>query len=139
MHKINNALGQVLLAVRMGKTRIIVETGAGQHGVATATAAALMGLECVIYMGSLDIERQALNVTRMKMLGAQVVPVNDSSCSLKDAVNADSRLGNKCRQHSLHNRISNRASSISNDCSGFSVGYRERGQETDARTGWKTA
>ncbi|MGC8604431.1 MAG: tryptophan synthase subunit beta [Desulfomonilaceae bacterium] len=87
-HKINNALGQVLLAARMGKTRIIAETGAGQHGVATATAAALMGLECVVYMGSLDIERQALNVTRMKMLGAQVVPVNDGSCSLKDAVNS---------------------------------------------------
>ncbi len=87
-HKINNALGQVLLAARMGKTRIIAETGAGQHGVATATAAALMGLECVVYMGSLDIVRQALNVTRMKMLGAQVVPVNDGSCSLKDAVNA---------------------------------------------------
>lgn len=87
-HKINNALGQVLLASRMGKTRIIGETGAGQHGVATATAAALMGLQCVVYMGSLDIERQSLNVTRMKMLGAQVVPVNDGSCSLKDAVNA---------------------------------------------------
>lgn len=87
-HKINNALGQVLLASRMGKTRIIAETGAGQHGVATATAAALMGLQCVVYMGSLDIERQSLNVTRMKMLGAQVVPVNDGSCSLKDAVNA---------------------------------------------------
>jgi tryptophan synthase beta chain len=87
-HKINNALGQVLLSSRMGKKRIIAETGAGQHGVATATAAALMGLECVVYMGSLDIERQGLNVTRMKMLGAQVVPVNDGSCSLKDAVNA---------------------------------------------------
>ncbi|MGO9736075.1 MAG: tryptophan synthase subunit beta [Desulfomonilaceae bacterium] len=87
-HKINNALGQVLLAARMGKTRIIAETGAGQHGVATATTAALMGLECVVYMGSLDIVRQALNVTRMKMLGARVVPVNDGSCSLKDAVNA---------------------------------------------------
>ncbi|MFH0958936.1 MAG: tryptophan synthase subunit beta [Pseudomonadota bacterium] len=87
-HKINNALGQVLLALKMGKTRIIAETGAGQHGVATATAAALMGLECVVYMGSLDIERQALNVTRMKMLGATVVPVNDGSCSLKDSVNA---------------------------------------------------
>ena len=87
-HKINNALGQVLLALKMGKTRIIAETGAGQHGVATATAAALMGLECVVYMGRLDIERQALNVTRMKMLGATVVPVNDGSCSLKDSVNA---------------------------------------------------
>lgn len=87
-HKINNALGQVMLASRMGKTRIIAETGAGQHGVATATAAALMGLECVVYMGSLDIKRQSLNVTRMKMLGATVRPVNDGSCSLKDAVNA---------------------------------------------------
>jgi tryptophan synthase beta chain len=87
-HKINNALGQVLLALKMGKTRIIAETGAGQHGVATATAAALMGMECVVYMGSLDIERQSLNVTRMKMLGATVVPVNDGSCSLKDSVNA---------------------------------------------------
>ncbi len=87
-HKINNALGQTLLALRMGKTRIIAETGAGQHGVATATAAALMGMECVVYMGSLDIERQSLNVTRMKMLGATVVPVNDGSCSLKDSVNA---------------------------------------------------
>ena len=76
------------MALKMGKTRIIAETGAGQHGVATATAAALMGLECVVYMGSLDIERQALNVTRMKMLGATVVPVNDGSCSLKDSVNA---------------------------------------------------
>ncbi|MGC8660082.1 MAG: tryptophan synthase subunit beta [Desulfomonilaceae bacterium] len=87
-HKINNALGQVILAKKMGKTRIIAETGAGQHGVATATAAALMGLECDVYMGSLDIQRQALNVTRMKMLGARVVPVDDGSCSLKDAVNA---------------------------------------------------
>jgi tryptophan synthase beta chain len=87
-HKINNALGQTLLALKMGKTRIIAETGAGQHGVATATAAALMGMECVVYMGSLDIERQSLNVTRMKMLGATVVPVNDGSCSLKDSVNA---------------------------------------------------
>ena len=86
-HKINNALGQVLLAKRMGKTRIIAETGAGQHGVATATAAALMGLECVVYMGALDIERQALNVVRMRMLGATVEPVHAGSCSLKDAVN----------------------------------------------------
>ena len=86
-HKINNALGQVLLARRMGKTRIIAETGAGQHGVATATAAALLGLECVIYMGTLDMERQALNVTRMHMLGAEVRPVEAGSCSLKDAVN----------------------------------------------------
>ncbi len=86
-HKINNALGQVLLAKRMGKRRIIAETGAGQHGVATATAAALMGLECVVYMGTLDMERQAPNVTRMRMLGAEVEPVASGSCSLKDAVN----------------------------------------------------
>ena len=86
-HKINNALGQVLLASRMGKKRIIAETGAGQHGVATATAAALLGLKCAIYMGTLDMERQALNVTRMQMLGAEVRPVKTGSCSLKDAVN----------------------------------------------------
>ena len=86
-HKINNALGQVLLAKRMGKKRIIAETGAGQHGVATATAAALMGLECVVYMGALDMERQALNVTRMEMLGAKVEPVTSGSRSLKDSVN----------------------------------------------------
>ncbi|MDY6851250.1 MAG: tryptophan synthase subunit beta [Thermodesulfobacteriota bacterium] len=86
-HKINNALGQVLLARRMGKTRIIAETGAGQHGVATATAAALLDMECVIHMGTLDMERQALNVTRMRMLGAEVEPVETGSCSLKDAVN----------------------------------------------------
>ncbi len=87
-HKINNSLGQALLAQWMGKNRIIAETGAGQHGVAAATAAALLGIQCVVYMGSLDIERQRLNVMRMKMLGAQVVPVESGSCSLKDAVNA---------------------------------------------------
>ena len=86
-HKINNTLGQVLLARRMGKKRIIAETGAGQHGVATATAAALMGLECVVYMGTLDTVRQALNVARMKLLGAEVRPVDSGSRSLKDATN----------------------------------------------------
>lgn len=86
-HKINNALGQVLLAKRMGKRRIIAETGAGQHGVATATAAALMGLECMIYMGEIDIVRQAPNVLRMRMLGAKVEPVKSGSRTLKDAVN----------------------------------------------------
>ena len=86
-HKINNALGQTLLAKRIGKQRIIAETGAGQHGVATATACALLGLECVIYMGAVDVERQALNVFRMKMLGAEVVPVHSGSSTLKDAVN----------------------------------------------------
>ena len=86
-HKINNVLGQVLLASRMGKTRVIAETGAGQHGVATATAAALFGLECVVYMGAVDTERQALNVARMRLLGATVVPVTTGSQTLKDALN----------------------------------------------------
>ncbi|MCH3917394.1 MAG: tryptophan synthase subunit beta [Spirochaetia bacterium] len=85
-HKINNVLGQCLLAKRMGKTRVIAETGAGQHGVATATAAALMGLECEIFMGSKDIERQALNVYKMKLLGSKVVPVTTGTGTLKDAV-----------------------------------------------------
>ena len=86
-HKINNALGQGLLAKQMGKTRIIAETGAGQHGVATATACALLGLTCVIYMGSVDVARQALNVARMRLLGAEVVSVESGSKSLKDAIN----------------------------------------------------
>ncbi|KAI8982869.1 bifunctional tryptophan synthase TRP1 [Trametes punicea] len=86
-HKINNAIGQILLAKRLGKTRIIAETGAGQHGVATATACARFGLECVIYMGAEDVRRQALNVFRIRMLGAQVIPVSSGSCTLKDAVN----------------------------------------------------
>ena len=86
-HKINNALGQILLAQRMGKKRIIAETGAGQHGVATATVAARAGLECVIYMGAVDMERQALNVTRMKFLGAEVVPVTAGQATLKEAIN----------------------------------------------------
>jgi tryptophan synthase beta chain len=86
-HKINNVLGQVLLARRMGKTRVIAETGAGQHGVATATAAALLGLECMVYMGEEDTHRQALNVSRMRMLGAEVIPVTTGTRTLKDAMN----------------------------------------------------
>ncbi len=86
-HKINNVMGQALLAKRMGKKRIIAETGAGQHGVASATAAAFFGLECVVYMGEVDTERQALNVARMKLLGATVVPVTTGSRTLKDAIN----------------------------------------------------
>ena len=85
-HKINNCLGQALLAKKMGKTRLIAETGAGQHGVATATAAALMGMECVVFMGAVDCERQALNVYKMKLLGADVVPVTTGTATLKDAV-----------------------------------------------------
>ncbi len=86
-HKINNVLGQALLTKRIGKTRVIAETGAGQHGVATATAAALFGLECVVYMGEVDTERQALNVARMRLLGAEVIPVTAGSRTLKDAIN----------------------------------------------------
>ncbi len=86
-HKINNVLGQALLTQRLGKTRVIAETGAGQHGVATATAAALLGLECVVYMGEEDTRRQALNVARMRLLGAEVVPVTTGSRTLKDAIN----------------------------------------------------
>ncbi len=86
-HKINNCLGQALLAQRMGKKRIVAETGAGQHGVATATVCALLGLDCIVYMGEEDMERQRLNVSRMKLLGAQVVPVGSGSRTLKDAIN----------------------------------------------------
>jgi tryptophan synthase beta chain len=86
-HKINNAMGQALLARRMGKRRVVAETGAGQHGVATATACALLGLDCVVYMGSEDMRRQALNVVRMRLLGATVTEVNAGSCTLKDAIN----------------------------------------------------
>ena len=85
-HKINNCLGQALLAKKMGKTRLIAETGAGQHGVATATVAALMGMECMVFMGKVDTERQALNVYKMRLLGAEVVPVTDGTGTLKDAV-----------------------------------------------------
>ena len=86
-HKINNAIGQILLAKRLGKKRIIAETGAGQHGVATATVCARFGMECIVYMGAVDIERQALNVVRMKLLGAEVRPVTNGQATLKDAVN----------------------------------------------------
>jgi len=86
-HKLNNVIGQALLAERMGKRRLIAETGAGQHGVATATAAALLGLECLVYMGAVDVERQALNVFRMELLGAEVRPVQSGSRTLKDAIN----------------------------------------------------
>ncbi len=86
-HKINNALGQILLARRMGKRRVIAETGAGQHGVATATVAALFGMRCDVYMGTEDMRRQALNVFRMRLLGARVIPVDSGSCTLKDAIN----------------------------------------------------
>ena len=100
-HKINNAIGQILLAERLGKKRIIAETGAGQHGVATATVCALKGIECVVYMGEVDIERQAPNVSRMKMLGATVIPAKSGSKTLKDATNEALRdwIGNPVDTH----------------------------------------
>jgi tryptophan synthase beta chain len=106
-HKINNVLGQALLTKRMGKTRVIAETGAGQHGVATATTCALLGLECVIYMGEEDTRRQALNVARMRMLGAEVVPVTIGSRTLKDAINEAFRdwVANVDRTHYLFGTV----------------------------------
>ncbi|MEU7316140.1 tryptophan synthase subunit beta [Streptomyces sp. NPDC007083] len=106
-HKINNVLGQALLTKRMGKPRVIAETGAGQHGVATATACALFGLECTIYMGEIDTERQALNVARMRMLGAEVVPVASGSRTLKDAINEAFRdwVANVDRTHYLFGTV----------------------------------
>ncbi len=99
-HKINNVIGQALLAQRLGKTRLIAETGAGQHGVATATAAALFGLECQVFMGEVDVKRQALNVFRMQLLGAEVVPVSSGSRTLKDAVNEAMRNWVSCLETS---------------------------------------
>ncbi|SCK23922.1 tryptophan synthase subunit beta [Streptomyces sp. WMMB 322] len=106
-HKINNVLGQALLTRRMGKTRVIAETGAGQHGVATATACALFGLECTVYMGEIDTQRQALNVARMRMLGAEVVPVASGSRTLKDAINEAFRdwVANVDRTHYLFGTV----------------------------------
>ncbi|MBN3928407.1 tryptophan synthase subunit beta [Streptomyces verrucosisporus] len=106
-HKINNVLGQALLTRRMGKTRVIAETGAGQHGVATATACALFGLECTVYMGEIDTQRQALNVARMRMLGAEVIPVTSGSRTLKDAINEAFRdwVANVDRTHYLFGTV----------------------------------
>jgi tryptophan synthase beta subunit len=101
-HKINNVIGQILLAKRMGKTKVIAETGAGQHGVATATGAALFGMECTVYMGAEDIKRQALNVMRMKMLGANVVSVTSGSNTLKDATNEAIRTWAKTAEDTFY-------------------------------------
>ena len=115
-HKINNCIGQALLARRMRKPRVIAETGAGQHGVATATVAARFGMPCVVYMGEEDIERQAQNVFRMKLLGAQVVPVGSGSKTLKDALNEAMRDWVTQRGgHLLHHRLGGRTASLSDD------------------------
>ncbi len=124
-HKVNNVLGQILLARRMGKKRIIAETGAGMHGVATATLCARFGLECIVYMGSVDVERQRANVFRMNMLGARVVPVE---FGLEDAQGCDergaARLGHQRRKHFLLHRHHRRTASLSDDGARFSVDHR---------------
>ena len=134
-HKINNALGQALLAVRMGKRRIVAETGAGQHGVATATACALLGLECHVYMGSEDMARQELNVFRMRLLGAEVCRVDSGSRTLKDAINEAMRdwVTNVTDTYYLLGSVLGPAS-VSVDGSRVSVGHRPRSARADART-----
>ena len=135
-HKINNVLGQALLTKRMGKTRVIAETGAGQHGVATATAAALFGLECVVYMGEEDTRRQALNVARMRLLGAEVVPVTTGSRTLKDAINEAMRdWVTNVDTHALPVRHGRRAAPVPADGARVPAGHRRRGAGPGARAG----
>ena len=127
-HKINNVIGQILLAKRLGKTRIIAETGAGQHGVATATGAALFGLPCVVYMGAEDMERQALNVFRMQMLGAEVVGVDSGSRTLKDAINEAFRdWVTNVETHALRDRLRRRPASVPVAREGAAEGDRRGG------------
>ena len=127
-HKINNVLGQALLTKRMGKKRVIAETGAGQHGVATATAAALLGLDCVVYMGEEDTERQALNVARMRLLGAEVVPVTTGSRTLKDAINEAFRdWVTTVETTPLLHRLGDGAAPVPDDGARLPAGHRGRG------------
>ena len=134
-HKINNCIGQALLARRMGKRRLIAETGAGQHGVATATVAALFGLPCVVYMGEVDIERQTPNVFRMKLLGAEV---RAGVLRLAHAQGRDergpARLGHQRRGHLLHHRHRRRAAPLPGDGARLPVGDRPRGARADDGT-----
>ena len=132
-HKINNCIGQILLARRMGKTRIIAETGAGQHGVATATVAARFGLPCVVYMGATDVERQAPNVFRMKLLGAEVMPVTSGRGTLKDAMNEALRdwVTNVDDTFYMH-RHGRRPAPLSGDGARLPVGDRRGNQRADA-------
>ena len=134
-HKINNVLGQILLARRMGKKRIIAETGAGQHGVATATACARFGLDCVVYMGAVDVERQKPNVFRMKMLGAEVRPVEQGARTLKDAMNEALRdwVTNVRDTYLLH-RHRRRPASLSGHGARLPVRDRRGDAGADART-----
>ena len=132
-HKINNVLGQILLARRMGKKRIIAETGAGQHGVATATACARFGLDCVVYMGAVDVERQKPNVFRMKMLGAEVRPVQAGARTLKDAMNEALRdWVTNVDEHLLLHRHRGRPAPLSDDGARLPVRDRQRDARADA-------
>ena len=133
-HKINNALGQTLLAKRMGKTRIIAETGAGSHGVATATACALLGLECIVYMGTEDMRRQAPNVQRMGLLGARVAPVDAGARTLKEAVSATIRdwVANVAR-HALRDRLVRRPGAVPRAGARPAADHRRRGPRADPR------
>ena len=131
-HKINNALGQALLAKRMGKRRIIAETGAGQHGVAAATACALLDLECIVYMGTEDMRRQKPNVERMELLGARVEPVEAGARTLKEAVSAAIRDWVDQRRHDpLHHRLVRRAGPVSGARARPPAGDRRRGAGAD--------
>ena len=133
-HKINNVLGQALLAKKMGKTRLIAETGAGQHGVATATAAALMGMECVVFMGVEDTERQALNVYRMRLLGAEVIPVTTGTGTLKDACSAAyARVDEPHRRHALLPRLVHGPAPVPDHRARFPGGHLQGDQGADAR------
>ena len=131
-HKLNNALGQALLAKRMGKPRIIAETGAGQHGVATATACALLGLECVVYMGTEDMRRQPPNVQRMRLLGATVAPVEAGRAHAQGGrLGGDPRLGRERRRHALRDRLVRRPGAV--------PGARARPAARDRRRGARAA
>src|SRR6267143_1611230 len=131
-HKINNTIGQALLARRMGKPRVIAETGAGMHGVAAATVAARYGMECVAYMGTEDVKRQVQNVYRMKLLGATVVPVESGSLAEGRAERGDARLGHECRAHLLHHRHGRRPASVPDDGARLPVGDRRGMHPADA-------
>ena len=132
-HKVNNVLGQIMLARRMGKPRIIAETGAGMHGVATATMCAKFGLECIVYMGAVDVERQQPNVLRMKALGAEV---RAGRVGLEDAQGRHergaARLGHQCREHVLLHRHRRRAASLSDDGARLPMRHRQRDARADA-------
>ena len=135
-HKINNVLGQALLTQRIGKKRVIAETGAGQHGVATATAAALMGLECTVYMGAEDTRRQALNVARMQLLGAEVDTGDDRLAHAQGRdQRGDARLGHQRRDDELRLRHGGRAASVPDDGARVPADHRRRGARAGARTG----